>query len=64
MAFSMWRERRDVYRVLVGNPEGKNHLEDYNGRIRLKWIFRKWGGVAWTGLTWLRGSGGRHLKMR
>jgi hypothetical protein len=21
-------ERRGVYRVLVGNPEGKNHLED------------------------------------
>ena len=28
MAFSMWRERRDVYRVLVGNPGGKNLLED------------------------------------
>ena len=28
-------ERRGVYRVLVGKPEGKNHLEDtgIDGRI-------------------------------
>jgi len=28
-------ERRGVYRVLVGKPEGKNHLEDLgiDGRI-------------------------------
>ena len=33
-------ERRDVYRVLVGKLEGKNHLEDLgvDGRI-LRWIF-------------------------
>jgi hypothetical protein len=33
----MW-ERRGVYRVLVGKPEGKNHLEDLgiDGRIILK----------------------------
>ena len=23
-------------------------------RIILKWIFRKWNGVAWTGWIWLR----------
>jgi hypothetical protein len=34
------RERRDAYRVLVGKPEGRNHLEDpgVDGRIRIKWI--------------------------
>jgi hypothetical protein len=33
-------DRRDVYRVLVGKLEGKNHLEDLgvDGRI-LRWIF-------------------------
>ena len=35
--------RRGVYRVLVGNPEGKNHLgdPDVDGRIILTWILRK-----------------------
>jgi hypothetical protein len=44
-------DRRGVYRVLVGNPEGRNHLEDpgLDGRIILRWIFRKWdvGGMDW-----------------
>ena len=36
-------ERRDIYRVLVGKPEGKNHLGDpgVDGRIILRWILRK-----------------------
>jgi hypothetical protein len=36
-------ERRGVYRVvLVGKPDGTNHLEDpgVDGRITLRWIFR------------------------
>jgi len=48
----------------VGRPEGKSHLEDpdIDGRIILRWIFRKWDVRAWTGLIWLGiGTGGGHL---
>ena len=47
-------ERRGVYRVLVGKPEGRNHLDDLviGGRIILKWIFRKWDeGMDWIDLA-------------
>jgi hypothetical protein len=33
-----------------------------DGRIILRWIFRKWDVGVWTGSSWLRiGRGGRHL---
>jgi len=37
-------ERRGVYGVLVGKPEGKRPLGDpgVDGGIILTWIFRKW----------------------
>jgi len=60
----MYGERRDVYRILVGNPDGKNHLGDrgFDGRIVLRLIFRKCDVGAWSGLIWLRiGTGGGHL---
>ena len=49
-------ERRVVYRVLVGKPEGRDHLGDpgVDGRIILRWIFRKWDVGVWTGSIWLR----------
>jgi len=56
-------QRRGVYRVLVGKPEGKRPL----GRPRrrwednIKWIFRKWDVGVWTGSSWLRiGTGVGH----
>jgi hypothetical protein len=50
--------------ILVGEPEGKRPLEDtgIDGRIILRWIFRKWDVGAWTGSSWIRiGIGGGHL---
>jgi len=33
-----------------------------NGRIILRWVFRKWDVGVWTISIWLRiGTGGRHL---
>jgi len=37
-----------------------------DGRIIIiRWVFRKWDVVVWTGSKWLRiGTGGGHLLMR
>ena len=42
---------RVLYRVLVGKPEERDHLEEpgIDGRIILRWIFRKWDVGVWTG---------------
>jgi hypothetical protein len=60
-------ERKCVYSVLVGKPEGKNPL----GRPRsrwydiLRWNFKKLDVVVWTGSSCLRiGTGGGQLRMR
>jgi hypothetical protein len=40
------------------------HLGDpgVDEKIILRWIFRKWDMVVWTGSSWLRiGTGGEHL---
>jgi len=39
-------KRRGVYRVWWGSPRARDHLEDpgVDGRIKLRWIFRKWVG--------------------
>ena len=57
-------ERRGEYGVLVRKSEEKSHMEDpdVDGRIILRWIFRKWDVGVWTGSSWLRiGTGGGHL---
>jgi hypothetical protein len=49
-------ERRGVYRVLVGTPEGNRPLRrpSVDWSIILRWIFRKWDVGVWTGSSWLR----------
>jgi hypothetical protein len=63
-ACSVYGERRGVYRVLVGNMREGDSLGDpgVDGKIILRWIFRKWDVGVWTGSSWLRtGTGGGHL---
>jgi hypothetical protein len=54
-------EKRNVYRLLVGKPEGKRPL----GRPRCRWVDNirmDLGEVGWTGLVWLKiGTGGELL---
>ena len=60
-------EDRGVQRVLWGSLRERGHWgdQDVDGRIILRWIFRKLEGVVGTGLSWLRiGTGGGHLWVR
>ena len=47
-----------------GNLRVRDQLGDpgVDGRIILRWIFRKWDVGVWTGSSWLRiGTGGGHF---
>jgi hypothetical protein len=49
-------EGRNVYRVLVGKPEGKRPLERPRCRWKdgIKMKLRETGWGVWSGFTWLR----------
>jgi hypothetical protein len=49
-------EGRGVYRVWWGTLRERDQWGDPGvvGMIILTWIFRKWDGGVWTGLSWLR----------
>jgi hypothetical protein len=50
-ACSTHGERIGVYSILVGQLRERDHMEDpcIDGRIVLKWIFRKWDVGEWIG---------------
>ena len=57
-------EGRGVHKVLVGNLRERDHRgdQDVDGRIILRWFFRKLEGVVGTGWSWLWiGTGGGRL---
>jgi hypothetical protein len=52
-------EERKVYKVLVGKPEGKDHLEDQDGKMGSEWIFGRLAWGVWIGFNWSwTGTGG------
>jgi hypothetical protein len=54
-------EKRGVVGFWWGNVKARDHLRvpGVDGRIILRWIFRKWNVGVWTGSSWLRiGEGG------
>jgi hypothetical protein len=50
------REEKCISCFVGGKSEKKNYLEDLGvvWRILLKWIIKKWHGMAWIGFIWSR----------
>jgi len=60
-------KERCIHGFWWGNVRARDNLEDLgvDGRIILRWIFRKWDVGAGTGSSWLRiGTGGGFLRTR
>jgi hypothetical protein len=49
-------EMRNVYEILVEEPEGRFHLKDLlvDERLILEWTLGKQDENLWTGFIWLR----------
>ena len=57
-------EERRIQGFWWGNLRKRDHLRDpcVDGRLTLRWVFRKWDVEAWTETSWIRiGTGGGHL---
>ena len=64
MLWHVWRKGEVCTRFWWGNVRERDHWgdQDVDGRIILRWIFRKWEGVVGTGWSWLGiGTGGGRL---
>jgi hypothetical protein len=62
--YHVWGRREAYTGFWWGKLKVKNQLgdPDIDGRIILRWIFRKWDVGAWTGSIRRRiGTGGKHL---
>ena len=55
----VWEGGEVLTRFWCENLRERDHLGDtgVDGRIILRWIFRKWDVGIWTGSIWLRISG-------
>jgi len=62
--YSVWGRGEAYKGFWLGNVKERDHLGDpgVDGRIILRWIFRKWDVGIWTGSRRLRmGTGGGNL---